>query len=72
MATDSTDADGNVIPLERRAFFDIDTREGYVRIDQSVGDPTLYTPEEARDIAESILDAVGETESGRDPTERDG
>lgn len=56
--------ESSVPPLEHRAFFDIDTQRGYVRIDQSVGDRTLYTPEEARDIAESILDAAEETEPG--------
>lgn len=47
-----------VPPLEHTAFFDIDEAEGYVRIEQSLGDQTLYTPDEAEDIAESILDAV--------------
>jgi hypothetical protein len=50
----------DVPPLENTAFFDIDTRQGYVRIDQSWGDQTLYTPEEARDIAEAILEAADE------------
>lgn len=60
-----TEPDGSaVLPLEHTAFFDIDTRNGYVRIDQSWGDQTLYTPAEARDIAETILDAVDEAEAG--------
>lgn len=63
MGTNDTEADPDasaVLPLERTAFFDIDTRDGYVRIEQSVGDPTLYTPAEARDIAESIAAAADE------------
>jgi hypothetical protein len=63
MATDNSGAgETDVLPLEHTAFFDIDTRRGYVRIDQSWGDQTLYTPEEARDIAHSILKAAEETE----------
>lgn len=62
MATDDTgSAPLDVPPLEHTAFFDIDSKDGYVRIDQSWGDQTLYTPEEARDIAESILEQVEET-----------
>lgn len=45
-------------PLENTAYFAIEPDDGYVRIEQSVGNQTLYTPSEARDIAESILDAV--------------
>ena len=65
MATD--DADGSamdVLPLENTAYFDIDTREGYVRVDQSWGDQTLYTPEEARDIAAAIEAAADEAQNG--------
>jgi len=51
-----------VPPLDNTAFFDIDTREGYVRVDQSLGNRTLYTPEEARDIAESIIEAAEDAE----------
>ena len=62
MATDGADPGvQDVPPLENTAFFDIDTRRGYVRIDQSWGDKTLY-PEEAEDIAETILAAAEETE----------
>lgn len=42
-------------PIENRAFFSIDAEDGYVRIDQSVGDQTLYTPAQARNVAEEIL-----------------
>ncbi|WP_135362592.1 hypothetical protein [Halosimplex halophilum] len=63
MATDDTAANPlDVPPLEHTAFFDIDTRDGYVRIDQSWGDQTLYTPEEAREIAESILERADEAQ----------
>lgn len=63
MATDGADPGArDVLPLENTAFFDIDTRRGYVRIDQSWGDKTLYTPEEAEDIAETILAAAEKTE----------
>lgn len=63
MATGADSDAFSVPPLEHVAFFDIDTRDGYVRIDQSVGDRTLYTPEQARDVAESILEAAEEAES---------
>ena len=66
MATDDTGAGPlDVPPLEHTAFFDIDTREGYVKIDQSRGDQTLYTPGEARDIAESILKMADEAQNGK-------
>jgi hypothetical protein len=65
MATDDTGADPlDVPPLEHTAFFDIDRREGYVKIDQSWGDRTLYTPEEARAVAESILKMADEAQNG--------
>jgi hypothetical protein len=65
MATDDTVADPlDVPPLEHTAFFDIDRREGYVKIDQSWGDRTLYTPEEARAVAESILEMADEAQHG--------
>ena len=65
MATEGSEPGGlELPPLENTAFFDIDTRRGYVRIDQSWGDQTLYTPEEARDIARAILDAAEESERG--------
>jgi hypothetical protein len=52
----------SVTPLERTALFDIHDEDGYVHIEQSVGDPVHYTPEEARDIAEDILAAVERAE----------
>jgi hypothetical protein len=63
MATDDAEASAvEVPPLENTAFFDIDTRQGYVRIDQSWGDQRLYTPEEARDVAEAILAAADDAQ----------
>ena len=61
----SDDGDEKVPPLEHTAYFSIDTTEGYVDIEQSMGDRTLYTPEEARDIADAILDAVEAAEEDR-------
>lgn len=59
MATDPQTPTGlNVSPLENTAFFSIETDDGYVRIEQSLGNQVLYTPEEARDIAESILEGA--------------
>lgn len=54
--------DQSVTPLERTALFAIEDEEGYVRIEQSVGDPVHYTPDEARGIAEDILAAVRRAE----------
>lgn len=46
-------------PLEDRAYFTIDTTDdGYVRIEQSVGDPPFYTPREARELAADIRAAA--------------
>lgn len=58
-------------PLEDRAYFSISpTDDGYVRIEQSVGDPPFYTPDQARSIAEDLLTAATEAEDidkdGRD------
>lgn len=61
MATDQREPTGlDVTPLENTAFFSIETDDGYVRIEQSLGNQVLYTPEEARDIAASILEAAEE------------
>jgi len=61
MATDQREPTGlDVTPLENTAFFSIETDDGYVRIEQSLGNQVLYTPEEARDIAEAILEAAEE------------
>ena len=58
-------------PLEDRAYFTIDvTEDGYLRIDQSVGDPPLYTPAEAREIAEDVIAAADRAESDRAESDR--
>ncbi|MBX0285183.1 hypothetical protein [Haloarcula salinisoli] len=63
MATDQSDSSGlGVPPLENTAFFDIESGEDYVRIEQSLGNQVRYTPAEARDIATAILDAVDDAE----------
>ena len=61
-------AGSTVHPLERTAPVYVEATEGYVDIRQPKGDPTLYTPEEARDIARDILaaaDASDRNEEGR-------
>jgi len=63
MATDQSDSSGlGLPPLENTAFFAIESDEEYVRIEQSLGNQVRYTPAEARDIADAILDAAEETE----------
>jgi hypothetical protein len=54
----------DVPPLEDTAAFSISTEDGYVRIEQSVGDQPLYTPAEARDLAADIRRAAETAESG--------
>ena len=50
-------------PLENRAYFSIDvTDDGYLEIEQSVGDPPIYTPTEARELAEELLEAAEQAE----------
>lgn len=60
MAVDGGDPDSHVPPLENTAFFAIDRDDGYVRIEQSLGNQVLYTPEEARDLARAIESAADE------------
>mgnify|MGYP006282874695 CR=1 FL=1 len=63
MATEQSDSSGlGVPPLENTAFFAIEADDEYVRIEQSLGNQVMYTPSEARDIANAILDAVGDAE----------
>ncbi|WP_226010096.1 hypothetical protein [Halomicrobium salinisoli] len=63
MATDQSDSGSpEVLPLENTAYFAIETDDDYVRIEQSLGNQVLYTPEEARDIADSILEAAADAE----------
>lgn len=45
-------------PLVDTAHFAIETNSGYVRIEQSIANSTRYTPDEARDIAKSIIEAA--------------
>lgn len=57
----------DVEPLEDRAYMTIDvTEDGYLRIDQSVGDPPMYTPEEARELAEDIMSAADRAQARPD------
>jgi predicted dehydrogenase len=60
----SRDGAPSVQPLERTAPVYVEAADGYVDIRQPEGDPTLYTPEEARDIARDILAAAEATERG--------
>jgi hypothetical protein len=53
-----------VTTLEDRAPILVDTDEGYVRIEQMLGNHPLYTPEEARDLADDILAAAERAERG--------
>jgi hypothetical protein len=63
MATDQSDGSRlRVPPFENTALFSIETDDGYVRIEQSLGNQVRYTPEEAEEIARDILDAVDEAE----------
>jgi hypothetical protein len=59
--------ESTVQPLERNAPIYVERSSGYVDIRQVQGDPTLYTPAEARDIAEEILAAAEACERGADP-----
>jgi hypothetical protein len=63
MATEQSDSSGiGIAPLENTAFFAIEADDDYVRIEQSLGNQVRYTPAEARDIANAILDAVEDAE----------
>ena len=53
-----TDPRQGVNPLERTAPIYVEASNGYVDIRQVQGDPTLYTPEEAREIARDVLAAA--------------
>ena len=56
----------DVEPLEDRAYFSIEpVEDGYVRIEQSVGDPPYYTPAEVRQLAEDLTTAA---EAAEDPS----
>jgi len=58
----STDNKQRATTLEDRAPILVDTDDGYVRIEQMLGNHPLYTPAEARDLAEDILAAADDAE----------
>lgn len=59
MATDQSGSPGLEVPsLKNKPFFSVERDDGYVRIEQSLGNQLRYTPEEARDIAQRILEAA--------------
>jgi len=63
MVTKQSDSSGTrVSPLKNTAFFAIEADDEYVRIEQSLGNQVRYTPEEARDIADAILEAADASE----------
>lgn len=52
----------HVTPLEHVAPVYVEESKGYVDIQQAHGDHTLYTPDEAREIAREILDAADDAD----------
>lgn len=53
-----------VEPLEHRAYFSVSvTDDGYVKIEQAVGDPPIYTPQEARELADEFIEAAERAET---------
>lgn len=56
----------SIEPLEHRAYFSVTVLEdGYVKIEQEVGDPPIYTPTEARELAEEFIAVADEAETDR-------
>lgn len=54
----------SVEPLEQRAYFSVTVMDdGYVKIEQDIGNPPIYTPDEVREIAEELGAAADEGES---------
>lgn len=52
-----------VEPLEHRAYFSVTvTDDGYVKIEQAVGDPPIYTPQEVRGLADEFIEAAERAE----------
>lgn len=50
-------------PLEARANVSVSTTDdGYVKLEQSVGDPPYYTPEEIRELIDELTEAAAEAE----------
>ena len=58
---------GEVNPLERNAPIYVESSSGYVDIRQVQGDPTLYTPTEAREIAREIIATADACEHVEEP-----
>ena len=60
MATDESGTPGlDGHPFTNAAVISVEgTEEGYVRIEQSLGNQLRYTPEEAEAIAREILEAA--------------
>lgn len=56
-------------PLEHVAPVYVDVAGAYVNVRQTHGERTLYTPEEARDLAAELLDAADEAAAAADETE---
>lgn len=54
---------GSPTPLEHVAPVYVDVEGAYVNVEQTHGERTLYTPEEAREIATELLDAAAEAET---------
>lgn len=54
----------SVEPLEQRAYFSVTVMDdGYVKIEQDVGNPPIYTPAETREIAAEFVAAAEEAEA---------
>ena len=67
MATDQSGTPGlDGHPLTNAAVITVeDTEEGYVRIEQSLGNQLRYTPDEAEAIAHEILEAARDVDETR-------
>lgn len=55
-------SDQQVTPLEHVAPVYVEESDGYVDIRQTQGDHTLYTPEEARELAAEIEAAADDAD----------
>lgn len=54
----------SVEPLEHRAYFSVSVMDdGYVKIEQEIGDPPIYTPAEVREIAAEFVAAAEDAEA---------
>jgi hypothetical protein len=63
MANSADPHTDEVVPLERVAPVYVEVRNGYVDVQQLQGDPTLYTPEEARELARELETAAAKAEA---------